>query len=146
MSENDLGRSELLALTGEVVSAYVSNNSVARTDLPGVITNVFESLSGLVNSTGPEPTPPTPAVSVRKSVTEDYLICLEDGKKFKMLKRHLRTAYGMTPEEYRAKWNLSADYPMTAPAYARERQKIAKENGLGHKLRAKKQKLGDTPA
>ena len=120
----------MIDLTAEIVSAYVGNNPVQSTELPSVIRSVHESLTMLA-----EPTPVVeeqkPAVTVRQSITDDYLICLEDGKKFKSLKRHLRSKYNMSPEEYREKWNLPHDYPMVAPAYARERSRLAKEMGLG---------------
>ena len=121
--------------TAYIVAAYVSNNRVSEADLPAVIASVFRSLSGLtaVEPKAVEPEPPVPAISVRKSVTDDYIICLEDGKKFKSLKRHLSTHYGMTPEEYRAKWKLPADYPMVAPNYAAARSALAKNMGLGRK-------------
>ena len=120
----------MIDLTAEIVSAYVGNNPVQFSELPSVIRSVHESLTMLAE---PEPVveEQKPAVSVRKSVTDDYLICLEDGKKFKSLKRHLRSKYNMSPEEYREKWNLPHDYPMVAPAYARERSRLAKEMGLG---------------
>lgn len=138
MSEDNLDRSEILALTSEIVSAHVSNNAVSGADLPAIISNVFETLGGLVEPAEPEPAPLVPAVSIRKSLTDEYLICLEDGKKLKMLKRHLSTSYGMTPDDYRAKWGLPSDYPMVAPAYARKRQELAKKIGLGRKPAAKK--------
>ena len=138
MSEQSLDRSEILALTSEIVSAHVSNNAVSGADLPDLISNVFGTLGGLADPVEPEPEKPTPAVSIRKSVNDEYLICLEDGKKLKMLKRHLSTAYGMTPEDYRAKSGLPGDYPMVAPAYARKRQELAKKIGLGRKPAAKK--------
>lgn len=138
MSEDNLDRSEILALTSEIVSAHVSNNAVSGTDLPEIISNVFETLGGLVEPAAPEPEPLVPAVSIRKSLNDEYLICLEDGKKLKMLKRHLSTSYGMTPADYRAKWGLPSDYPMVAPAYARKRQELAKKIGLGRKPAAKK--------
>ena len=139
MSESsEMDRSELLALTSEIVSAHVSNNAVSGADLPDLISNVFDSLERLAHPSDPEPERQEPAVSIKKSVTDDYLVCLEDGKKLKMLKRHLSTAYGMTPEDYRAKWGLPADYPMVAPAYARKRQELAKKIGLGRKPGAKR--------
>lgn len=138
MSEDNLDRSEILALTSEIVSAHVSNNAVSGADLPEIISNVFETLGGLVEPAEPEPEPQVPAVSIRKSLNDEYLICLEDGKKLKMLKRHLSTSYGMTPADYRAKWGLPSDYPMVAPAYARKRQELAKKIGLGRKPAAKK--------
>lgn len=133
MSEEQLDRSELLALTSEIVSSHVSNNAVNQADLATMITTVFNTLEGL---SGPQEEPVEelkPAVPVKKSVTDEYIICLEDGKKLKMLKRHLSTSYDLTPEEYRAKWGLPSDYPMVAPAYARKRQELAKKIGLGRK-------------
>ena len=125
----------LLSLTTEIVAAHVSNNSVAVTDLPVLIEQVYKSLSNV----GTEPVAveerPQPAVPIKKSVTPDYIVCLEDGKKLKMLKRHLKTAYNMTPEEYRDRWGLPADYPMVAPNYARQRSSLAKQIGLGTRAR-----------
>ncbi len=125
----------LLSLTTEVVAAHVSNNTVPLTDLPNLIDQVYKSLANV----GPETTPvaerPQPAVAIRKSVTPDYLICLEDGKRLKMLKRHLKTSYDMTPDEYRERWQLPSDYPMVAPNYARQRSALAKEIGLGTRPR-----------
>ncbi|HUF85999.1 MAG TPA: MucR family transcriptional regulator [Thermohalobaculum sp.] len=133
MAEATTDHSELLALTSDIVAAHVSNNAVATTDLPPLIETVFKKLAEL----GGEPAVPEvelkPAVSIKKSLHDDYLICLEDGKKLKMLKRHLKTSYDMTPEEYRAKWGLPPDYPMVAPSYARKRQELAKKIGLGRK-------------
>jgi len=125
----------LITLTADIVAAHVSNNSVAVSDLPVLIANVHGALSGLG---GTAPTPEVkqePAVSVRSSIKPDYIVCLEDGKKLKMLKRHLMTHYQMTPEQYRAKWNLPADYPMVAPNYAEQRRTLAKKIGLGTKRR-----------
>ncbi|SHL62891.1 MucR family transcriptional regulator [Roseibium suaedae] len=122
----------LIDLTADIVSAYVSNNTVASSDLPNLINEVYGALqrtSGTVVE--PEPEPLKPAVPVKKSVMPDYIICLEDGKKFKSLKRHLRTHYDMTPEEYREKWDLGPDYPMVAPNYAAARSELAKKMGLG---------------
>lgn len=122
----------LIDLTADIVSAYVSNNTVASSDLPNLINEVYGALqrtSGTVSE--PEPEPLKPAVPVKKSVMPDYIICLEDGKKFKSLKRHLRTHYDMTPEEYREKWDLGPDYPMVAPNYAAARSELAKKMGLG---------------
>jgi predicted transcriptional regulator len=121
----------LIALTADIVSAHVSNNSVAVGDVPGLIQNIHGALSQL-GTTAPEPQlKQEPAVSVRASIKPDYIICLEDGKKLKMLKRHLMTHYNLTPEQYRAKWNLPADYPMVAPNYAEQRRSLAKKIGLG---------------
>lgn len=133
VSEDTLDRSELLALTSEIVSAHVANNAVSQDGLPELISNVFGTLEGLIEPAAPEPEPLVPAVSIRKSVQDEYLVCLEDGKKLKMLKRHLSTSFDMTPADYRAKWGLPSDYPMVAPAYARKRQELAKKIGLGRK-------------
>jgi predicted transcriptional regulator len=119
-------------MTTDIVSAYVGNNSINAADLPSLIQNVHRALSQV--TTGEDKTPQAPqepAVSVRKSITPDFLICLEDGRKFKSLKRHLRTKYDMSPEEYRSKWNLPKDYPMVAPNYAKARSDLAKQMGLG---------------
>lgn len=122
----------LIDLTADIVSAYVSNNTISPQDLTGLIAEVHIALTKTVESEPePEPEPVKPAVSVKKSVTPDYIVCLEDGKKFKSLKRHLRTHYNMSPEEYREKWNLPVDYPMVAPSYAKERSLLAKKMGLG---------------
>ena len=124
----------LIELTAEIVSAYVSNNSIASGDLSGLISDVHNALNRTVDgSAEPEPEPQKPAISVRKSITPDYIICLEDGKRFKSLKRHLRTHYDLTPDEYREKWALPSDYPMVAPNYAKARSNLAKEMGLGQK-------------
>ena len=136
-----VNRGELLALTTEIVSAHVANNSVDRGGLTSLIQSVFDMLSALA-SDEPAPAELTPAVPIKKSVTDEYIICLEDGKRLKMLKRHLMTSYGMTPEEYRAKWGLKADYPMVAPNYALKRQELAKKIGLGRKPRVGRAGLG----
>ena len=129
----------LIALTADIVAAHVSNNSVAVSDIPLLIQNVHSSLVGLTEESEPAVEErPEPAVSVRASIKPDYIVCLEDGKKLKMLKRHLMTHYNMTPDEYRARWNLPADYPMVAPNYAATRRELAKKIGLGRKPRAKK--------
>ena len=120
----------LLEMTTQIVSAFVSNNSLKAKDLPGLVRIVHDSLAGL-GAAVPAPEPQKPAVSIRKSIGEDFLICLEDGMKFKSLKRHLRTKYDMTPEEYREKWGLPADYPMVAPGYSKQRSMLAKQMGLG---------------
>jgi len=128
---------DVVSLTADLVAAYVSNNSVPSDQLPGIIGSVHQSLSDLVSGDKPsQPEPQKPAVPVKKSVTPDFIISLEDGKKFKSLKRHLATQYGMTPTEYRAKWKLPADYPMVAPNYAATRSALAKELGLGKKAQA----------
>jgi len=123
---------DLLKLATEIVAAYVSNNSVAVSELPGMIKSVHTTLGGLSVSGGAEmTTAQKPAVNVKKSVTPEYIVCLEDGKKLKMLKRYLRSRYSMSPEEYRSKWGLPADYPMVAPNYAAQRSEFAKKIGLG---------------
>ena len=126
---------EVLTLATQIVAAHVRNNTVPMGDLPQLIGQVYGALIGAGSEQAAEPERPQPAVSVRKSVTPDYIVCLEDGKKLKMLKRHLKTAYNMTPEEYRERWGLASDYPMVAPNYARQRSKLAKEIGLGTKAR-----------
>lgn len=132
MNSLDSNPNELIDLTADIVAAYVSNNVVAGSDLPSVITNVHQALLNISDMNNePEAEPLTPAVSIRKSITAEYLICLEDGKKFKSLKRHLRTHYDLSPEEYRDKWGLPSDYPMVAPSYARARSELAKKMGLG---------------
>lgn len=129
-------KAELVELTAEIVASYVSNNPVSTSDLPGVIAEVHKALSGAVSEAEkPESPELKPAVSVRRSVTPDYIICLEDGKRFKSLKRHLRTHYNLSPDEYRDKWNLPRDYPMVAPNYAEARSQLAKKMGLGQKGR-----------
>lgn len=127
----------LIDLAADIVSAYVSNNTVTSSDLPALIGDVYAALQRTSSGVAPEPAPEPlkPAVPVKKSVAPDYIICLEDGKKFKSLKRHLRTQYNMTPEEYREKWGLAADYPMVAPNYAQARSDLAKKMGLGQQRR-----------
>lgn len=140
MSEQT-SQAEILAFTTDIVAAHLSNNTVAKTDVSGLIEQIYRTLSGLaggVSVSGGLKERLQPAVSVKKSVADDYIICLEDGKKLKMLKRHLKTAYNMTPEEYRERWNLPADYPMVAPSYAAQRSKLAKNIGLGKRGRKKK--------
>jgi predicted transcriptional regulator len=124
----------LVTLTADIVAAHVSNNSVAVSDLPLLIQTVHGALAGLGESTEPE-VKQEPAVSIRASIKPDYIVCLEDGKKMKMLRRHLATEHDMTPEDYRTKWNLPADYPLVAPAYAEKRRALAKAIGLGTKGR-----------
>ena len=131
--------SELMALTTDIVSSHVSNNTVAVTDLPSLIQQVYSALSGLGNAPAGSASRPHPAVPIKKSVLPEYIVCLEDGKKLKMLKRHLKTRYNMSPEEYRERWGLSSDYPMVAPAYAQQRSDLAKKIGLGTK-RGKKRR------
>lgn len=140
--ENDIALdTACIELTSDIVSSYVSNNTVAAPDLAGLIASVHKALVSAAQKTQElEVVELVPAVPVKKSVGGDFLICLEDGKKFKSLKRHLRTHYGLTPEEYRAKWNLPADYPMVAPNYAAARSELAKQMGLGQR-RAKQTRM-----
>ena len=135
MENNDNLNETLITLTADIVSAHVSNNSVAVNDLPVLIQNVHTALNAL-GAGGQQPeAKPEPAVSIRSSIKPDFIVCLEDGKKLKMLKRHLMTHYQMTPDEYRQKWGLNADYPMVAPNYAEQRRTLAKKIGLGTKRR-----------
>ncbi len=123
----------LITLTSDIIAAHVSNNNVNGEELPSLITSVYGALAGLGNAPAPVEVRPEPAVSVRTSIKPDYIVCLEDGKKLKMLKRHLMTHYNLTPEQYRQRWNLPADYPMVAPNYAEKRRELAKKIGLGRK-------------
>ena len=129
--ENDMAET-LITLTSDIVAAHVSNNNVAVEDVPALIRNVYGALAEL-GTEQQEEEKPEPAVSIRASVKPDYIVCLEDGKKLKMLKRYLKTNYDMTPDEYRARWGLPADYPMVAPNYAEKRRELAKQIGLGRK-------------
>ena len=131
------GGSNLIDLTADIVAAYVANNTVPSAELSGLIAEVYAALQRTSSGVAPEPAPEPlkPAVPVKKSVNPDFIVCLEDGKKFKSLKRHLRTQYNMTPEEYREKWGLPADYPMVAPNYAAARSDLAKKMGLGQQRR-----------
>ena len=131
----DEAQEQLLTLTADIVAAHVSNNSVGMADLPTLIGNVHAALAGLGGPVAAPVEEQKPAVSVRASIKPDYIVCLEDGKKLKMLRRHLMTHYGMTPDDYRAKWNLPRDYPMVAPNYAEKRRALAKSIGLGTKGR-----------
>lgn len=131
--EMEMNKETLITLTSDIVAAHLSNNDVAVESVPDLITNVYTALSGLGADAEADDTPPEPAVSIRASIKPDYIVCLEDGKKLKMLKRYLRTNYDMTPEEYRARWSLPADYPMVAPNYAAKRRDLAKKIGLGRK-------------
>lgn len=134
--ENGMIDGDIVDLTADVVSAYVSNNTIVASELPNLIQEVHKALSTAVeNAKVPSVPQQKPAISVKRSVTPDYIICLEDGKKFKSLKRHLRTHYNLSPEEYREKWNLPSDYPMVAPNYAAARSRLAKQMGLGQKGR-----------
>ncbi len=135
MTDRVIDHDDLLQITSDIVSAHVSNNPVPLGELPGLIQTVYSALTGLSAPASAPEVELKPAVNPKKSVTDDYIVCLEDGKKLKMLKRHLATSYGMTPAEYRAKWGLPHDYPMVAPAYARKRQELAKKIGLGRKPR-----------
>lgn len=132
----------LITLTADIVSAHVSNNSVAVNDLPVLIQNVHSALTGLGSRSEEPEVKQEPAVSVRSSIKPDFIVCLEDGKKLKMLKRHLKTRYDMTPEEYRKRWGLPDDYPMVAPSYAQQRSDLAKKIGLGTKPRARSRRAG----
>jgi len=130
---------EYIELAAEIVSAYVSNNSLPPGELPALIGDIYASLVNITQVVKEEPPEPQkPAISIKRSVTPDYIICLEDGKQFKSLKRHLRTQYNLTPEEYREKWGLAADYPMVAPNYAKARSELAKEMGLGQQRRKRR--------
>ncbi len=134
LANSQASTSEILNLTTEITAAYVANNTVATSDLPQIMQSVFGTLldfaSGRISSARPEP-----AVAIKKSISDDYIICLEDGKKLKMLKRHLKSAYNMTPEQYRERWGLNHDYPMVAPNYALKRSQLAKTIGLGTRRR-----------
>jgi predicted transcriptional regulator len=137
MSEN--ASSIYIELAADIVSAYVSNNSVPTGDLPGLISEVHLALARVGNGAAEASAEaPKPAIAIKKSITPDYIICLEDGKKFKSLKRHLRTQYNLTPEQYREKWGLAPDYPMVAPNYAKARSDLAKEMGLGQQRRKRR--------
>lgn len=138
MTENhpeNMSRDELLRMTTQVVAAYVGNNPVPEAQISDVIQSVYGSLEGLGGGDNGTQTKQKPAVPIKRSITPDHIVCLEDGKKLKMLKRYLRTAYNMTPEEYRTKWGLPADYPMVAPNYAKQRSAFAKQIGLGKRKR-----------
>lgn len=145
MNENEIekekptivGSEKLVGLTADITAAYVSNNNVDLNDVEGLINNIYSALSSAANGKSSNENKQVPAIAVAKSISQDYIICLEDGKKFKSLKRHLRTHYNLSPEEYRDKWNLPLDYPMVAPNYAAARSKLAKNMGLGHKGRRK---------
>ena len=138
MTDETMG-ADLIDLTADIVSAYVSNNSVSANDLPRLIADVHQALTRTHGGTAePEPEPLKPAVNPKKSVFPDFIVCLEDGKKFKSLKRHLRTHYDLSPEEYREKWGLPNDYPMVAPNYAAARSQLAKKMGLGQQRRRRK--------
>lgn len=131
-ADNEPRALDLLAHTTQIVAAHVGHNAVAPTEVPALIRAVHEALAA-AGAPEKQETPPEPAVPIRRSIQPDHLVCLEDGKKLKMLKRHLQTAFGMTPEEYRAKWGLPHDYPMVAPNYAKQRSELAKQIGLGRR-------------
>jgi len=131
MEQKEVLKEELLGLTAEIVSSHVANNSVAVAELPQLIEQVFKTLQQLGAGSAGQEARPDPAVPIKKSITPNYMICLEDGKKLKMLKRHLKTQYDMSPEDYRERWGLPADYPMVAPNYAKQRRELAKKIGLG---------------
>ena len=131
-----MDNTDILSLTADIVAAHVSNNNVSTGDVPALIKSTFEALNGLGKEAEPEPVKLEPAVSVRSSVKPDYITCLECGSKQKMLKRHLMTAHDESPQEYRAKWGLSADYPLVAPNYAEQRRSLAHRIGLGRKRKA----------
>jgi predicted transcriptional regulator len=138
MSDTNSG-STYIELTAQIVSAYVGNNSVPSQDLSALINQVHSALTRVSSGQADAPSEPLrPAVSVKKSITPDHIVCLEDGKKFKSLKRHLRTQYNMTPEQYREKWGMPVDYPMVAPNYAKARSELAKEMGLGQQRRKRR--------
>lgn len=135
--QNETQNVDLVRLTADIVSAYVSKNPVPASGLADLIASIHSSLTGIGKPVAAEQPKQGPAVNPKRSVTPDFIICLEDGKKFKSLKRHLRVQYGLTPDEYRAKWGLPADYPMVAPAYAEARSRLAKEMGLGQRRKGK---------
>ncbi len=137
MAEVESTDDTLLTLTADIVAAHVSNNSVAVNDLPNLIQNVHSALAGITGASAAAEPKPEPKVSIRASIKPDYIVCLEDGKKLKMLKRHLMTHYNMTPDQYRQKWGLASDYPMVAPNYAEQRRTLAKSIGLGTRRKRK---------
>jgi predicted transcriptional regulator len=139
MTEKTETSSDLLAFTTDIVCSHVANNTVAMQDLPQLIQQVYAALAGVGTALAAKERP-TPAISVKRSITPDYIVCLEDGKKLKMLKRHLKTRYNLTPDEYRERWGLPADYPMVAPNYAAQRSNLAKKIGLGTTRRRKRTK------
>jgi MucR family transcriptional regulator, transcriptional regulator of exopolysaccharide biosynthesis len=140
MAENS-GESSYIQLTANIVSAYVSNNTVSSAEIPNLIAQVYSALMRISSGQVATPAEPLkPAVAVKRSVTPEHIVCLEDGKKFKSLKRHLRTQYGITPEQYREKWGLPADYPMVAPNYAAARSQLAKQMGLGQQRRRRRER------
>ena len=127
---------DLLSMATDITSAFVANNTVTAEDIPTIVETAYQSLKSLSSQGMATGTRPDPVVPINQSITDDYIICLEDGKKLKMLKRHLKSSYNMTPEQYRERWGLSADYPMVAPNYAKKRSSLAMEIGLGRKRKA----------
>lgn len=144
MSEAQMSTISLTEYAADIVAAYVGNNTVSTSDLPALIASVHNALTSVATGAAPqgEAEKPVPAVSIKKSITPDYLICLEDGKKFKSLKRHLQSKYNLTPQDYRTKWGLPSDYPMVAPNYAAARSNLAKQMGLGQQRRKAPAKRG----
>ena len=142
---DDQDRPRLLGLAAQIVSAHVSKNVVSMQELSPLIESVYQALKNAGGEAQPAPSRPEPATPIKRSVFADYLVCLEDGKKLKMLKRHLKTAYSMTPDEYRARWGLPPDYPMVAPSYAKHRSSLAKQIGLGIKKAASEPEAGPPP-
>jgi len=140
MASSQSDQEYLVETTAKIVTAYVSNNRLMAAELPALINAVFQTVAGVNGGSAHVGEPLKPVVSVKRSVTDDYIVCLEDGKKFKSLKRHLRTSYGLSPEQYRAKWGLPADYPMVAPNYAAQRSKLAKAIGLGRSSAPRKRR------
>jgi predicted transcriptional regulator len=144
-----LGEDGAIKFVAEIAAAYLSNNSVPATDVPGFLARIHATLLRLASGAPGEPERemPTPAVPIKKSITDDYIVCLEDGRKFKALKHHLRSAYGLTPDEYRAKWGLPRDYPMVAPGHSKVRSSIAREIGIGKMRReSARRRANDRPA
>jgi predicted transcriptional regulator len=133
VADETIDRSEILALTAEIVAAHLGNNAVGGAEVAGLIQSVFDTLGRLASDEPAAAAEQTPAVPIRRSVTDDHIVCLEDGKKLKMLKRHLMTDHGVTPDEYRERWGLKRDYPMVAPNYSAQRQVLARQIGLGRK-------------
>ncbi|MSP88925.1 MAG: MucR family transcriptional regulator [Alphaproteobacteria bacterium] len=131
-------QNDLLTYTTEIVAAHVSNNSVPVAELPQLIRQIYSTLASIGGAPAAETERPQPAVAIKKSILPDYIICLENGRKLKMLKRHLKTAFNLTPEQYRERWGLGADYPMVAPNYAKQRSRLAKEIGLGTRARRRR--------
>jgi len=138
MTQENHKNPEVLTLTSQIVASYLSGNTIPANEIPALIERIYKSLTTVGSPAGNLADRPQPAVSIKKSVTPDFIICLEDGKKLKMLKRHLKSAYNLTPEMYRERWGLPSDYPMVAPNYAEKRSKLAKNIGLGKRKRGAK--------